>query len=594
MQKQAPTLPRILVMAGFALSCFGLILFLWVAFGGPVPFAAKGYQVKVNFVNAGQLASQADVRISGVPVGKVAKVELGARNATTATLQIDPRYAPIPQNSRAILRTKTLLGETYVELTPGNRATGAPLADGAMLPERQVRQQVTVDRIFQLFDEPTRKGFQEWQQGLAGALAGRGGDISDAFGNLPAFTDSADRTLEVLNSQGDAVNQLVRDTGVVFNAISERGDQLRQSIVNSNAVFTTTARLNTQLADIFTILPTFESEGKKTVDQLKAFSENANPVVESLIPAAQQISPTLESVAQLSPSLKNIMTRLKPLDDLSTPGTAALGKFLNGNGAQPGLSKVLAQLDVFLQQLNPMLNYLGIYKKTIPPFFANAAAATQATVPDDTGGTLGYPKGVPYLRASPTFNIMGLAAMPKRPTTNRATAYYAPAAYPWDLTNYETRQCGGSFAPDPITAKWDGTVTTTSGSKTVTVDSTASGSLAVGQSLDAPGLTSAVINQISGSTLTVSRNATATGSGVSAKAWPLQWSLPNSTPASDLAKWIKAIAYAGTNTPAAPACTPQPVLGPNPTPPLPLTPWYEPFGDYSKIFTRIEEQKNSP
>ena len=585
-------------MAGFALSCFGLILFLWVAFGGPVPFAAKGYQVKVNFVNAGQLASQADVRISGVPVGKVQKVELGARNATTATIQIDPRYAPIPSDSRAILRTKTLLGETYVELTPGNRATGQPLPDGAMLPERQVRQQVTVDRIFQLFDEPTRKGFQEWQQGLAGALAGRGGDISDAFGNLPAFAESADSTLEVLNSQGDAVNQLVRDTGVVFNAISERGDQLRQSIVNSNAVFATTARLNSQLADIFTILPTFESESKKTVDQLKVFAENANPVVESLIPAAQQISPTLESVAQLSPSLKNIMTRLKPLDDYSTPGAAALGKFLNGNGAQPGLSKVLAQLDVFLQQLNPMLNYLGVYKKTVPPFFANAAAATQATVPDDTGGGLGYPKGVPYLRASPTLNMMGLAAMPKRPTTNRATAYYAPAAYPWDLTNYETRQCpanGGSFSPDPVTATWEGTVTTALGSKTVTVDSTTSGSLVVGQSLDAAGLTSAVIDQISGSTLTVSRKATASGSSVAAKGWPVQWSMPNTTPASDLAKWIKAIAYAGTNTPAAPACTPQPVLsGPNPSPPLPATPWYKPFSDYSKIFTLIEAQKNNP
>jgi hypothetical protein len=37
MQKQAPTLGRLLVMVGFALSCFGLLLFLWLAFGGPIP-----------------------------------------------------------------------------------------------------------------------------------------------------------------------------------------------------------------------------------------------------------------------------------------------------------------------------------------------------------------------------------------------------------------------------------------------------------------------------------------------------------------------------------------------------------------------------
>ena len=37
MQKQAPSIGRILIAVGFTLSCFGLILFLWIAFGGPIP-----------------------------------------------------------------------------------------------------------------------------------------------------------------------------------------------------------------------------------------------------------------------------------------------------------------------------------------------------------------------------------------------------------------------------------------------------------------------------------------------------------------------------------------------------------------------------
>jgi hypothetical protein len=37
MQKQAPSIPRVLVMVLFALSCFGLLLFLWLSFGGPIP-----------------------------------------------------------------------------------------------------------------------------------------------------------------------------------------------------------------------------------------------------------------------------------------------------------------------------------------------------------------------------------------------------------------------------------------------------------------------------------------------------------------------------------------------------------------------------
>ena len=62
-------------MVGFALSCFGLLLFLWLAFGGPVPLKPKGYRFTASFAEATPLAQEADVRISGVPVGKVKTIE---------------------------------------------------------------------------------------------------------------------------------------------------------------------------------------------------------------------------------------------------------------------------------------------------------------------------------------------------------------------------------------------------------------------------------------------------------------------------------------------------------------------------------------
>ena len=71
MVKDAPSLGKIAAMVLFALSCFGLLLFLWLAFGGPVPLKPKGYRFHTSFAEAGQLALEADVRISGVPVGRV-------------------------------------------------------------------------------------------------------------------------------------------------------------------------------------------------------------------------------------------------------------------------------------------------------------------------------------------------------------------------------------------------------------------------------------------------------------------------------------------------------------------------------------------
>src|SRR5918997_4638977 len=99
MQKQAPTIGRLLVMVGFALSCFALLLFLWLAFGGATPLKPKGYRVQVSFSEGTQLAVEADVRVSGVPVGKVKTVEADPKTGrSTARIQMEERFAPISRD----------------------------------------------------------------------------------------------------------------------------------------------------------------------------------------------------------------------------------------------------------------------------------------------------------------------------------------------------------------------------------------------------------------------------------------------------------------------------------------------------------------
>src|SRR5919202_1232458 len=136
MQKRAPSIPQIAIMVVFALSCFLILTYVWKSFGGPSPLAPKGYRMAANFGEATQLADTADVRISGVKVGRVVKTE-ETSGRTHVEMQIDPRYAPVPRDTRAILRQKTLLGETYVELPPGDRRHGM-LADGGTLSNKQV------------------------------------------------------------------------------------------------------------------------------------------------------------------------------------------------------------------------------------------------------------------------------------------------------------------------------------------------------------------------------------------------------------------------------------------------------------------------
>src|SRR3954451_24561509 len=254
MQKQAPTLARLLVMVGFALSCFGLLLFLWLAFGGPIPLGPKGYRFKTAFGEATQLAQEADVRISGVSVGKVKTIATQQDGRSKGTLQLNEKYAPIPKDAKAILRQKTLLGETSVELTPGDKSSGM-LPENGTLPASQVSPTVELDEIFRAFDRKTRDAFQTWMQSQAASFKGRGRDVNDAIGNLAPFAVDTDVLLRILNDQKADVRGVVRDTGTVFNALTARDDELASLITNSNKVFSTTAERNEDLKALFRVLP---------------------------------------------------------------------------------------------------------------------------------------------------------------------------------------------------------------------------------------------------------------------------------------------------------------------------------------------------
>ena len=52
MQKTRPTIPKLAIMVVFALSCFGIVLYLWTSFGGPSPLAAKEYELRADFNEA--------------------------------------------------------------------------------------------------------------------------------------------------------------------------------------------------------------------------------------------------------------------------------------------------------------------------------------------------------------------------------------------------------------------------------------------------------------------------------------------------------------------------------------------------------------
>ena len=412
MNKSAPSPLRIGAMVVFALSCFGLLLFLWLSFGGPIPLKPKGYRVQAAFQEAPTLGLEADVRVAGVTVGKVRKKQLDPNgNRTLVTMELDRRFAPLSSDANAILRQKTLLGETYVELTPGSG--GKPIPEGGRLADARIAPTVELDEIFDAFDEETRASFRSWQRDFGKGLEGHGRDFNDAIGTLPGFASDFSDVLGVLDSQEGAVRRLVKNTGVVFGALNEDERQLRNLITSSGRLFAATAAVDAELAETIRIFPTFLDESKATMARLKTFSRDTDPLVRDLTPVARDLAPTVRDVRALAPDLDRTFRDLDPLIKASKTGLPALRDTLRG------MKPMLAELGPFLGQLNPILQYFEQNQMQISDFISNGGAAT-------ADRTVCREGTCHYLRQIGPKGSENVAIYGDRLETNRGNSYFNP------------------------------------------------------------------------------------------------------------------------------------------------------------------------
>lgn len=80
--------------------------------------AASGYEVVARFNRADGLAVGSDVRLSGMPVGKVVAQSLDEHYRATTTLRL-AWEVQLPTDTAAVIQTDGLMGSKFVALQPG-------------------------------------------------------------------------------------------------------------------------------------------------------------------------------------------------------------------------------------------------------------------------------------------------------------------------------------------------------------------------------------------------------------------------------------------------------------------------------------------
>jgi virulence factor Mce-like protein len=218
--------------------------------------SSRPYEVTASFLSAEGVTERNDVVISGVPVGQVTAVALADESSPTGagakiTMQIQPRFAPLRKGTRAEIRPKGLLGNMFIELTPGSQGNER-IPSGGSIPVQDTASPVDLDQINDIFDKATREKVKTATLEGGKTFKDRGQDINKILSRLPTITgDAADVTAKIAE-QDRALDRLQVEFDNVAYQMASEDQSFRNDIVNGASLLDTFAAHSTQLQDEIT------------------------------------------------------------------------------------------------------------------------------------------------------------------------------------------------------------------------------------------------------------------------------------------------------------------------------------------------------
>jgi virulence factor Mce-like protein len=182
-----------------------------------------------------------DVRVLGVPVGTVTRVEPTGTDVTVTMAYDDT--VKLPADAKAVIIAPSVVGDRYVQLTPAYTGTGDVLADGAELGVEQTSEPLELDQIYDSLDR------------LNVALGPRGANRTGALSDLLSVT--ADN----FGGQGTTFRQTIKDFSRLSSTLAGNKEELFGSVEALEGFMETLAdndqtvrQFNQSLADVSTML----------------------------------------------------------------------------------------------------------------------------------------------------------------------------------------------------------------------------------------------------------------------------------------------------------------------------------------------------
>lgn len=317
-----------------------LLVYMSLRLGGMQFGRAEGYTISVNFDSAAGLDQNASVRVAGVEVGRVKTIQL-KDNMAQVVLEIKKEFK-IGKDFAALLTTKGLLGEKYIELIPGSPAAPA-LEEGGIITH--TKSYADMDKLISMLSDIS-DDLRKVSRSLSGALGGEEGEASvkNIVKNMEELSFRVNRIVAKNDAQlGRIIKNMDEFTTLLSRDGPEISAELKLAVRNLNdTLLATSKNINDMIS---------ENRGN-----LKDGVENLKLASLSL----QQAMDTVKRVTnEIGPDIKDTVASVGSITKKIDRGEGSLGKMVNDDTLHENINKTVTGINRYIEKAESFHTFIG-------------------------------------------------------------------------------------------------------------------------------------------------------------------------------------------------------------------------------------------
>lgn len=367
---------RRLAVIAIGLAVAGLLA---IVLASPARSDGGPYTVRAIFDDAAFAASGEDVRVAGANVGTISSLGVTPGKRAAVSLSIaDSRFTPFHANAHCAIRPQSLIGEQYVDCSPGTAAApelariGTGLGAGSyLLPVTQTSSPVDSDIVQNISRQPVRQSLAVIIDELGTGLAARGSDLNAVIHRANPALGDTDKVLQILASQNRALAQLATNSDTVLAPLARERRQISGFITQANTTSVASAQRAADISRTFQLFPSFLGHLRPLMADLGTLADQGTPVMTELGQSAAAVGRQFANLTPFAGAARTALIDLGRSASESQPSLVAtlpLAQRLDrlGTAARPTATS--------LQRLLDSLNQTGGIQQLMSLLYEGASA----------------------------------------------------------------------------------------------------------------------------------------------------------------------------------------------------------------------------